>query len=85
MTSASGGSQQLAIHGGPKAVTNELKGWPQFDENAIRSVEQVLRSGKVNYWTGPHGMQFEEEYAKWQGSRYGIAVSSGTAAQHVAL
>jgi len=77
--------QQLAIDGGPKAVTNKLVGWPQFDEKAIRAVEAVLRSGKVNYWTGPKGMEFERRFAEWQGSRYAISVATGTAALHVAL
>ncbi|MGQ9504340.1 MAG: DegT/DnrJ/EryC1/StrS family aminotransferase [Thermogutta sp.] len=78
-------SQKLAIDGGPRAVTNKLPGWPQFSEEAIRAVEGVLRSGRVNYWTGPRGMEFERRFAEWQGSRFGIAVSSGTAALHVAL
>jgi len=77
--------QELAIDGGPKAVTNELAGWPRFDEKAIRAVEEVLRSGKVNYWTGPKGMEFERQFAAWQGSAYAVSVSSGTAALHVAL
>ena len=51
----------LAIHGGSKTVTEPLLGWPCFDENAIHAVEAVLRSGKVNYWTGPKGMEFEEK------------------------
>jgi dTDP-4-amino-4,6-dideoxygalactose transaminase len=78
-------SQKLAIDGGPRAVTNQLPGWPQFDENAIRAVEAVLRSGKVNYWTGPKGMEFERRFAQWQGSKYAISVATGTAALHVAL
>lgn len=78
-------SQKLAIHGGPKAVTNTLPGWPQFDEKAIRAVETVLRSGKVNYWTGPLGMEFERRFAEWQGSKYAISVATGTAALHVCL
>ncbi len=78
-------SQKLAIDGGPKAVTNTLPGWPQFDENAIRAVEAVLRSGKVNYWTGPKGMEFERRFAEWQGSKYAISVATGTAALHVCL
>ena len=77
-------SAKLAIDGGPKAVTNKLPGWPQFDENAIRAVEAVLRSGKVNYWTGPKGMEFEKQFAEWQGSKYAISVATGTAALHVA-
>ena len=76
---------RLAIDGGPKAVTNKLAGWPQFDEEAIRAVQDVLRSGKVNYWTGPKGMEFEQKFAAWQGSKYAISTSSGTAALHVAL
>src|SRR5512132_3704250 len=75
----------LAIEGGPKAVTNKLESWPQFDENAIQAVEEVLRSGKVNYWTGRKGMEFEKRYAAWQGSKYGVSVATGTAALHVAL
>jgi dTDP-4-amino-4,6-dideoxygalactose transaminase len=78
-------SNQLAINGGPKAVSNKLQGWPQFDENAIKAVESVLRSGKVNYWTGRQGMEFEKRFAEWQGSRYAVSVATGTAALHVAL
>jgi dTDP-4-amino-4,6-dideoxygalactose transaminase len=78
-------ADRLAIDGGPKAVTNKLAGWPQFDDQAIEAVEQVLRSGKVNYWTGPRGMEFEKRFAAWQGSRFAISTSSGTAALHVAL
>jgi dTDP-4-amino-4,6-dideoxygalactose transaminase len=77
--------EALAINGGPKAVTNKLAGWPQFDENAIRAVEEVLRSGKVNYWTGRKGMEFERRFAEWQGSKYAVSVATGTAALHVAL
>ena len=78
-------TQKLAIDGGPKAVTNKLIGWPQFDEKAIKAVEEVLRSGKVNYWTGPKGMEFEKKFAEWQGSKYAISVATGTAALHVCL
>ncbi|MEN6427693.1 MAG: DegT/DnrJ/EryC1/StrS family aminotransferase [Phycisphaerales bacterium] len=78
-------AEKLAIDGGPKAVTNKLAPWPRFDENAIKAVEQVLRSGKVNYWTGPKGMEFEKKFAAWQGSRFAISTSSGTSALHVVL
>jgi dTDP-4-amino-4,6-dideoxygalactose transaminase len=76
---------QLAINDGSKTVTNQLAGWPQFDEKAIAAVEQVLRSGKVNYWTGRKGMEFEQRFAAWQGSKYAVSVATGTAALHVAL
>jgi dTDP-4-amino-4,6-dideoxygalactose transaminase len=77
--------EKLAIQGGSKAVRNKLVGWPQFNDNAINSVVNVLRSGKVNYWTGSLGMEFEKRYAEWQGSRYAISTTNGTAALHVAL
>src|SRR3954469_6301409 len=82
---AKASSTDLAINGGPKAVSNKLKGWPNFDEKAIRAVEDVLRSGKVNYWTGKRGMEFEKRFAEWQGSKYAVSVATGTAALHVAL
>jgi dTDP-4-amino-4,6-dideoxygalactose transaminase len=77
--------EKLAIDGGTKAVTNKLAGWPQFDEKAISAVQDVLRSGKVNYWTGPKGMEFERKFAEWQGSKFAVSASSGTAALHIAL
>ncbi|NLB26760.1 MAG: DegT/DnrJ/EryC1/StrS family aminotransferase, partial [Bacteroidales bacterium] len=58
-------SEKLAIHGGPKTVTSKMVGWPNFSEEAIKGVEEVLRSGKVNYWTGPKGREFEEKFAAW--------------------
>ena len=78
-------SEKLAIHGGHKTVTSNKINWPSFDENTIKAVEQVLRSGKVNYWTGNKGMEFEKKYAEWQGSKYAISVATGTAALHVGL
>jgi len=78
-------AEKLAIDCGPKAVTSNKIGWPNFDEKAIKAVEEVLRSGKVNYWTGPKGMLFEKKFAEWQGSKYAISVATGTAALHVGL
>ena len=78
-------NSSLALQGGTPAVQDKLPHWPSFDENAIRSVEDVLRSGKVNYWTGRRGMEFEKRFAEWQGSRYAISVATGTAALHVGL
>ena len=78
-------SEKLAIHGGPKAVRNKLIGWPRFDDATINAVVEVLKSGKVNYWTGPKGMEFEKRFARWQGSRYAVSVATGTAALHVSL
>ncbi len=78
-------AEKLAIDGGPKTVTNKLIGWPNFNDEAINAVVGVLKSGKVNYWTGPKGMEFEKKFAQWQGSKFAISVGTGTAALHVSL
>ena len=45
----------------------------------------VLRSGKVNAWTGSRVRVFEEAYAALLGRRHAIALSNGTVALDVAL
>jgi dTDP-4-amino-4,6-dideoxygalactose transaminase len=62
-----------------------MPGWPVFEPDEREAVEQVLRSGKVNYWTGSHGRLFETEYAKSIGSRRAIALMNGTVALELAL
>lgn len=59
--------------------------WPIFDEEQISVVEKVLRSGKVNYWTGEEGKYFEKEFADYVGVTHGIAVANGTVALELAL
>jgi hypothetical protein len=54
-------SEKLAIEGGPKVVRNRLTGWSRFYDGAIQSVEEVLKSGRVKYWTGPRGMEEEKD------------------------
>src|SRR5512137_2214147 len=78
-------TNELAMRGGVPAVKDKLPYWPSFDEKAIQAVAAVLRSGKVNYWTGRQGMEFERRFAAWQGSRYAVSVATGTAALHVGL
>ena len=77
--------EQLASNGGPKTATEGFPPWPWFPEETIQAVLEPLRTGKVNYWTGPLGMQFEQEFADWCGAKYGISTSSGTSALHVGL
>ena len=76
---------RLAVDGGEKVWTKGFPAWPQFDRKTDRRVLDILHSGKVNYWTGPVGLQFEAAFAKWLGVRHAVSVSSGTAALHVAL
>ncbi len=60
-------------------------GWPVFDDEQCAAVERVLRSGKVNYWTGDECRQFEREYAASLGVDHAIALANGTLALELAL
>ena len=56
---------------------------PLIGEEEKQAVMEVLNSGQLAQ--GPKVQQFEEEFAAWAGSKYAVAVSSGTAALHLAL
>jgi len=76
---------RLAIDGGEPVRTAPFPGWPQFDADAIEAVSAVLRSGRVNYWTGDEGRLFEREFAEYTGTKHAIAVANGTVALELAL
>ncbi len=59
--------------------------WPSFTEEEITAVSAVLRSNKVNYWTGQHGQAFEQAFAKFTDCRHAVAVANGTLALDLAL
>lgn len=59
--------------------------WPYFDQEQIKKVSEVISSGKVNYWTGEEGGNFEKEFASWCGTKYAVAVSNGSVALSLAL
>ncbi len=75
----------LAIDGGKPIRDCPLAPWPVFDEEQISAVAEVLRSGKVNSWTGEETGLFEREFAELAGCRYGVAVANGTLALELAL
>ena len=56
---------------------------PDLGEAEIAEVVAVMRSGWLT--TGPRVRQFEETFAKAVGARHAVAVSSATAALHLAL
>jgi dTDP-4-amino-4,6-dideoxygalactose transaminase len=59
--------------------------WPHFDDEQIAAVEAVLRSGKVNYWTGEQARAFEREFAAACASAHGVALANGSLALELAL
>jgi dTDP-4-amino-4,6-dideoxygalactose transaminase len=72
----------------PGAGTLELRPdehWPFYAEDEIAAVTSVLRSGRVNQWTGPHVFQFEQACAERFGGRRAIALANGSVALELAL
>lgn len=59
--------------------------WPVFDDEQIAAVTAVLRSGRVNAWTGPDVAAFETEFAAHAGTRHAIAMSNGSVTLDAAL
>lgn len=75
----------LAIENGDPIRTKPFASWPYFDSEEIEAAAAVLRSGKVNYWTGTEGREFEKEFAAFTGCKYAVAVANGTVALELAL
>ena len=75
----------LAIDGGAPVRTASLPAWPAPGAEEIAAVTDVLRSGKLNYWSGEQGRRFEAEYAESLGRTHAIALANGTLALELAL
>ncbi|MRR52632.1 MAG: DegT/DnrJ/EryC1/StrS aminotransferase family protein, partial [Rhodocyclaceae bacterium] len=76
---------RLAIEGGTPVRNRAFASWPVFDESTIEDVASVLASGKLTYWAGSRGREFEQAYARSLSREYGIAVANGTLALELAL
>lgn len=81
-----GGRQTVeAAAAGDAARRRIASRWPHYENDEIAVVQQVLASGKVNYWTGQEGRAFEQEFAQAHHCRRGVALANGTAALEAAL
>jgi len=58
-------------------------GAPKLDEEDIKEVEAVMRSGWLG--TGPRVAQFESDFARYRGADHAVALNSCTAALHLSL
>jgi len=56
---------------------------PQIGKEEIKAVTEVLKSGMLAQ--GPKVLEFEEKFAKFIGTKFAVATSSGTTALEVAL
>jgi len=56
---------------------------PDITDLEVEYVARVLRSGQLSL--GPRVVEFEEKFAAYVGTRYAVAVNSGTSALHLAV
>jgi len=61
-------------------LNTKFSPWPSFTEDEADATARVIRSNKVNYWTGQECREFEKEFAAFAGASHAIALANGTLA-----
>ena len=59
--------------------------YPYFDKYTLKKIHRVLKSGRVNYWTGKECSTFEKEFSNYHNIKYSVVVSNGSVALEIAL
>ena len=62
-----------------------LPAWPVFEADETAAVEAVLRSGRVNYWTGSACRGFEAGWSRAFGIEHALSMSNGSLTMDAAL
>jgi len=79
-------AEQLALKGGKRTVPQELKiPWPVINESDKRAVAGVLDSGTIWGIFAPQMEGLQEDFASYIGTKYCLAMNSGTACLHGAV
>ena len=77
---------KLAISGGERARTKPWPPWPVWDDREIKALEETVRSGRWGrMYDGSRVAELEQKFAAYQDAKFGVAVTSGTAALTIAL
>ncbi len=63
----------------------EFAPWPFFAKDEIQAAVDVLKSGKVNQWTGTAVTAFENAFARYIGTAHAVALANGSLALDMAL
>jgi perosamine synthetase len=77
---------ELALFGGPKAITSpagDMFTWPIITKEDEEGVLEVLR--RVGMSGTDVTIEFEKKFAEWQGARYALGFNNGTSAIHAAM
>ncbi|MDC3208779.1 DegT/DnrJ/EryC1/StrS family aminotransferase, partial [Pelagibacteraceae bacterium] len=68
-----------------KGDINKFMQWPYYSKEETNIASAVIRSNKVNYWTGNKGKTFEREFSILTGAKYSLTMANGTLALESAL
>ena len=59
--------------------------WPKYSSIEISTINKILKSGKVNYWTGKYGKLLEKKFSSLVNKKYALSVSNATVGLEYAL
>ena len=76
---------QLAIAGGSPVRSDPFPTWPVVSDADVEAVTQAIRDGEWGRMAGSHALDFEREFAAYQGAEYCLALNSGTSALEIGL
>jgi len=84
-TSAAAADSTLDRRNMPDLALREDERWPFYADDEIEAVAEVLRSGRVNQWTGDTVFAFERAFRERFGGGRGIALANGSVALELPL
>ena len=59
--------------------------WPKYSLEEQKEALRIIKSGKVNYWTGNKCSEFEDKFKKKFGLNYSITMANGSVALDAAI
>ena len=78
-------SEQLALHGGPKAKQTPFPARKRHGEREKALLGEVIDSDILFYFLGTKVFEFQRAFADRYGQKHCVACSSGTASVHIAI
>jgi dTDP-4-amino-4,6-dideoxygalactose transaminase len=78
-------AEELAINGGPPALTEAAPKLERWGEAELRQLEAALQQDSLFYWNGAQTKLLVERFQQHYPLEYVMPCSSGTAAIHIAV
>lgn len=75
----------LGIRGGDPVRKAPFITWPPISESTVRAVADAVREGIWSDVAGPRKLEFERQFAAFQGTDFALAVSNGTVSLQIAM